>query len=224
MSSESTSATGSLVPGAVAGPVAGPAAGPPAAPSRTALVPPQLLQRMRSTVSSAPSSRPDVTNAPVTSRPVSYAAPPSFGGMTGSNAVPLAPRPAQGSVGMQGFRGAGPSVPSGMNQMSSMPMSASIPAPVSSMSRPAGPPTSSVGSSASGTAGMGSSAPSGVAATRTGVGASRVPLKRKAAGEEWVDPKLAEWDPNDFTIFVGDIGSEVNDDTLSKVSSSSLFP
>lgn len=30
------------------------------------------------------------------------------------------------------------------------------------------------------------------------------------------DPSLVEWDPNDFRIFVGDMGSEVNDEILSK--------
>ena len=30
------------------------------------------------------------------------------------------------------------------------------------------------------------------------------------------DPSLVEWDPNDFRIFVGDMGSEVNDEILSR--------
>jgi len=37
---------------------------------------------------------------------------------------------------------------------------------------------------------------------------------RKAAGKQWEDASLAEWDPNDFRIFVGDLGNEVNDDML----------
>lgn len=43
---------------------------------------------------------------------------------------------------------------------------------------------------------------------------------RKAAGgtglESWVDASLAEWPENDFRIFVGDLGNEVNDDLLTK--------
>nr|CDS32791.1 RNA binding protein 42 [Hymenolepis microstoma] len=38
--------------------------------------------------------------------------------------------------------------------------------------------------------------------------------KRIAAGMVWEDPTLADWDPNDFRIFCGDLGNEVNDDTL----------
>jgi len=35
------------------------------------------------------------------------------------------------------------------------------------------------------------------------------------AGEErWEDPTLADWNPNDFRIFVGDLGNEVTDDIL----------
>eukprot|EP00727_Mastigamoeba_balamuthi_P012914 m51a1_g8245 putative rna recognition domain containing protein (195) ;mRNA; f:127603-128273 len=37
---------------------------------------------------------------------------------------------------------------------------------------------------------------------------------RKAAGEEWEDPSLADWPDNDFRIFVGDLGNEVNDEVL----------
>lgn len=39
---------------------------------------------------------------------------------------------------------------------------------------------------------------------------------REAAGSRWVDPTLAEWPENDFRIFVGDLGNEVNDEALSK--------
>ncbi|KAM7537257.1 hypothetical protein Aperf_G00000061112 [Anoplocephala perfoliata] len=38
--------------------------------------------------------------------------------------------------------------------------------------------------------------------------------KRIAAGMVWEDPTLADWDPNDFRIFCGDLGNEVSDDTL----------
>eukprot|EP01119_Soliformovum_irregulare_P013992 TRINITY_DN377_c0_g1_i3.p1 TRINITY_DN377_c0_g1~~TRINITY_DN377_c0_g1_i3.p1 ORF type:complete len:178 (+),score=34.05 TRINITY_DN377_c0_g1_i3:238-771(+) len=36
----------------------------------------------------------------------------------------------------------------------------------------------------------------------------------QAAGEAWEDSTLAEWNPNDFRIFVGDLGNEVNDEGL----------
>uniref|UniRef100_A0AC35TT57 RNA-binding protein 42 n=1 Tax=Rhabditophanes sp. KR3021 TaxID=114890 RepID=A0AC35TT57_9BILA len=39
---------------------------------------------------------------------------------------------------------------------------------------------------------------------------------RCAGGERWEDNSLAEWDPNDFRIFCGDLGNEVNDDLLTK--------
>ena len=37
---------------------------------------------------------------------------------------------------------------------------------------------------------------------------------RKAAGKVWEDPTLDEWPENDYRIFCGDIGNEVNDDIL----------
>lgn len=37
---------------------------------------------------------------------------------------------------------------------------------------------------------------------------------RTAGGQIWEDPSLAEWDPNDFRIFCGDLGNEVNDELL----------
>jgi RNA recognition motif-containing protein len=37
---------------------------------------------------------------------------------------------------------------------------------------------------------------------------------RKAAGKEWEDPTLEDWPDNDFRIFCGDLGNEVNDDIL----------
>lgn len=39
---------------------------------------------------------------------------------------------------------------------------------------------------------------------------------RSAAGQKWWDPTLTEWAENDFRIFVGDMGNEVNDDILTK--------
>lgn len=41
-------------------------------------------------------------------------------------------------------------------------------------------------------------------------------VPRKAAGHSWEDPTLAEWPENDFRLFCGDLGNEVNDDVLSK--------
>lgn len=40
------------------------------------------------------------------------------------------------------------------------------------------------------------------------------PILRAAAGEVWVDPTLAEWKPNDYRLFVGDLGNDVNDKNL----------
>lgn len=42
-------------------------------------------------------------------------------------------------------------------------------------------------------------------------------LLRTAAGMVWEDESLQEWDPNDFRIFCGDLGNEINDETLAKV-------
>ncbi|GAQ83354.1 hypothetical protein KFL_001450070 [Klebsormidium nitens] len=42
------------------------------------------------------------------------------------------------------------------------------------------------------------------------------PIARTAAGEKWVDPTLAEWPENDFRLFCGNLGNEVNEDVLSK--------
>ncbi|KAG2295172.1 hypothetical protein Bca52824_041841 [Brassica carinata] len=41
-------------------------------------------------------------------------------------------------------------------------------------------------------------------------------IPRKAAGQSWEDPTLAEWPENDYRLFCGDLGNEVNDDVLSK--------
>ena len=37
---------------------------------------------------------------------------------------------------------------------------------------------------------------------------------RKAGSEVWQDPTLEEWPDNDYRIFVGDLGNEVNDEHL----------
>ncbi|PVU92056.1 hypothetical protein BB561_004057 [Smittium simulii] len=39
---------------------------------------------------------------------------------------------------------------------------------------------------------------------------------RAAGGNVWVDKKLEEFDPNDYRMFVGDLGKEVSDDMLKK--------
>ncbi|CAK0784580.1 hypothetical protein CVIRNUC_007784 [Coccomyxa viridis] len=41
-------------------------------------------------------------------------------------------------------------------------------------------------------------------------------VPRAAGGEKWWDSTLLEWPENDFRIFVGDLGNEVNDDVLQK--------
>ncbi|CAA0840858.1 RNA-binding (RRM/RBD/RNP motifs) family protein [Striga hermonthica] len=41
-------------------------------------------------------------------------------------------------------------------------------------------------------------------------------IPRTAAGQTWEDPTLAEWPENDYRLFCGDLGNEVNDDVLSK--------
>ncbi|XP_059500094.1 RNA-binding protein 42-like, partial [Stegostoma tigrinum] len=39
---------------------------------------------------------------------------------------------------------------------------------------------------------------------------------RTAAGISWEDPSLLEWEHDDFRIFCGDLGNEVNDDILAR--------
>ncbi|KAI6186883.1 RNA-binding motif protein 42 [Aphelenchoides besseyi] len=39
---------------------------------------------------------------------------------------------------------------------------------------------------------------------------------RTGGGQTWEDRSLAEWDPNDFRIFCGDLGNEVSDELLAK--------
>lgn len=43
----------------------------------------------------------------------------------------------------------------------------------------------------------------------------RKPFLRSAGGETWEDPTLADWDPNDYRIFCGDLGNDVTDEILS---------
>nr|GMC61645.1 RNA-binding protein 42 [Ipomoea batatas] len=46
--------------------------------------------------------------------------------------------------------------------------------------------------------------------------AKKKAVPRKAAGQTWEDPTLADWPENDHRLFCGDLGNEVNDDVLSK--------
>lgn len=48
------------------------------------------------------------------------------------------------------------------------------------------------------------------------LGKIRKPKKflRAAGGTTWEDPTLAEWDPEDYRIFVGDLGNDVTDELL----------
>jgi hypothetical protein len=39
-------------------------------------------------------------------------------------------------------------------------------------------------------------------------------ITRAAGGQIWDDKTLMEWDPNDFRLFVGDLGNEATDDAL----------
>ena len=39
-------------------------------------------------------------------------------------------------------------------------------------------------------------------------------LLRSAAGQVWLDNSMEDWDAQDYRIFCGDLGNEVNDDTL----------
>ncbi|CAG0890348.1 unnamed protein product [Darwinula stevensoni] len=39
---------------------------------------------------------------------------------------------------------------------------------------------------------------------------------RVAGGEVWEDSSLLEWDPDDFRLFCGDLGNDVNDDVLTR--------
>ncbi|KAK1618217.1 hypothetical protein QYE76_023734 [Lolium multiflorum] len=48
------------------------------------------------------------------------------------------------------------------------------------------------------------------------VEAKKKAVPRKAAGQCWEDPTLAEWPENDFRLFCGNLGNEVNDDVLAK--------
>lgn len=46
--------------------------------------------------------------------------------------------------------------------------------------------------------------------------AKKKAIPRKAAGQSWDDPTLSEWPENDYRLFCGDLGNEVNDEVLTK--------
>lgn len=48
------------------------------------------------------------------------------------------------------------------------------------------------------------------------IGKIRKPKKflRAAGGTTWEDPSLAEWDPDDYRVFCGDLGNDVTDELL----------
>ncbi|GAA97485.1 uncharacterized protein L969DRAFT_91400 [Mixia osmundae IAM 14324] len=52
--------------------------------------------------------------------------------------------------------------------------------------------------------------------TKAMKGKARTTVLRKGAGEVWEDPSLMEWDPAHFRLFIGDLGNDVNDETLLK--------
>ncbi|CAM0135014.1 hypothetical protein VKS41_000411 [Umbelopsis sp. WA50703] len=51
---------------------------------------------------------------------------------------------------------------------------------------------------------------------RGGAGKKQQKIVRSAGGETWEDPTLAEWDPNDYRLFAGDLGPEVDDEMLTR--------
>lgn len=44
----------------------------------------------------------------------------------------------------------------------------------------------------------------------------KIKYLRTAGGDVWEDTSLAEFDPNDYRIFCGDLGNEVNDEALAR--------
>lgn len=50
------------------------------------------------------------------------------------------------------------------------------------------------------------------------VGKVKKPKKfiRAAGGTIWEDPSLAEWDPDDYRVFCGDLGNDVTDEMLTE--------
>jgi RNA recognition motif-containing protein len=55
-------------------------------------------------------------------------------------------------------------------------------------------------------------------ASKSQIGKIKKPKKilRAAGGTTWEDPSLAEWDPDDYRVFCGDLGNDVTDELLTK--------
>lgn len=51
---------------------------------------------------------------------------------------------------------------------------------------------------------------------KDGKGSKKKKFIRAAGGQTWEDESLAEWNPDDFRLFCGDLGNEVNDESLSR--------
>lgn len=51
---------------------------------------------------------------------------------------------------------------------------------------------------------------------KDGKGPRKKKFIRAAGGQIWEDESLAEWNPDDFRLFCGDLGNEVNDESLSR--------
>ncbi|KAG2186056.1 hypothetical protein INT43_002494 [Umbelopsis isabellina] len=51
---------------------------------------------------------------------------------------------------------------------------------------------------------------------RGGASKKQPKIVRSAGGETWEDATLADWDSNDYRLFAGDLGPEVDDDMLTR--------
>ncbi|KAG5607764.1 hypothetical protein H5410_029256 [Solanum commersonii] len=58
--------------------------------------------------------------------------------------------------------------------------------------------------------------PEAIKNVKAALASRAIEQKAEAAGQTWEDPTLAEWPENDFRLFCGNLGNEVNDDVLSK--------
>lgn len=58
--------------------------------------------------------------------------------------------------------------------------------------------------------------PEASASSKNQLGKVKKPKKflRAAGGTTWEDPTLAEWDPDDYRVFCGDLGNDVTDELL----------
>lgn len=57
-----------------------------------------------------------------------------------------------------------------------------------------------------------------------GKGKARTTVLRKAGGEKWEDPTLAEWDPSWFRLFIGDLDPALSDDQFNKAFNNERYP